>query len=60
MDASFEAVGGLGLETGVYWRYNLAGEKRARTIRSRKARDENRFSINAPEMLGMVMRAFVR
>ena len=56
MDASFEVVG---LETGVYWRHNLTGEERANTIRSRKGRDENRFSIDVLEILGMVMRTFV-
>ena len=35
-DASFKAVGGLGVETMVYWRYNLTGEERASTIRSGK------------------------
>ena len=58
-DASFEAAGGLDLEMGVYWRYNLTGEERARTIRSRKGRDENRFSINVLEMLRMMMGAFM-
>ena len=48
LDASFEAVGGSGLETWVYWRYNLTG-----------GRDENRFSINALDMRGMLVRAFV-
>ena len=32
-DASFEAVGGLCLETGVCWRYNLTEEERTRTVR---------------------------
>ena len=59
LDAAFQVVGGLGLETGVCWRYNLAGEQRARTTRSRKGRDEYRFCINVLEMLRMVIRAFV-
>ena len=58
-DASFEAVGGLCLETGVYWRYNLTGEERARTVRSRRREHVNRLSINVLELLGMVMTAFV-
>ena len=31
-DAWFEAVGGLCLETGVYWRYNLSAEEMKRTM----------------------------
>ena len=42
----------------MYWRYNLTGEARTRMIRSRKGRNENWFSINFLEMLGMVMRSF--
>ena len=53
-DASFDAVGGLCLETWTYWRYSLSAEMK-RTIRSRKGRDGNRLSINVPELLGMVM-----
>lgn len=59
LDASLEAVEGLGLETGVYWRYPLTGEERAKTIRSRNGRDEKGFTNNVLEMLGLVMRAFV-
>ena len=58
-DASFEAVGGLCLETEVYWRYNLTGEERARTVRSRSREHVNWLSINVLELLGMVMTAFV-
>ena len=58
-DASVEAVGGLCLETGVYWRHNLTEEERARTIRSRRGKHVNRLSINVLELLGMVMTAFV-
>ena len=58
-DASFEAVGGLCLETGVYWRYRLTEEERGRTIRSRKVEDGNRLSINVLELLRMVMTAYV-
>ena len=58
-DASFEAVGGLCLETKVYRRYDLTEEERARTIRSRRREHVNRLSINVLELLGMVMTAFV-
>ena len=56
-DASFEAIGGLCLETGVYWRYRLTEEESGRTIRSRKVEDGNRPSINVLDLLGMVMTA---
>ena len=39
-DASFEAVGGLWQETGVYWMYHLTEEERARTVRSRRIREQ--------------------
>ena len=37
----------------MYWRYDLTGEERVRTIRSRNEPDENRLSTNVLEMLGM-------
>ena len=58
-DASFEAVGGLCLEMGVYSRYNLSEGEVKRTIRSRKGGDRNRLSINVLELMGMVMTAYV-
>lgn len=56
--ALFEAVWGLSLETGVYLAYTLAEEERTRTIRSRKRVAENQSSINALELLEMVMTHF--
>ena len=58
-DASFEALGGLCLEMGVYSRYNLSEGEVKRTIRSRKGGDRNRLSINVLELMGMVMTAYV-
>ena len=54
LDASFVAEVALGLETRVYRRNNLTGEEGARKIWRRKGRDENRFSTNVLEMLGML------
>ena len=59
MDALFEAVGRLCLETGVYWRYNLSEGEMKRTIRNRKGEDSNRLSINVLELVVMVMVAYV-
>ena len=58
-DASFEAVGGICLETGLYWRYSLSEDEVKRTIRNRKGGDRNRLSIKVLELLGMVMTAYV-
>ena len=58
-DASFEAVGGLCLEAGVYWTYNLSEGEVKRTIRSRKGGGRNRLYINVLELMGMVMTAYV-
>lgn len=32
-DASARAIGGLRIETGVHWRYELAGEVQRRTVK---------------------------
>ena len=58
-DASLEAVRGLCLETGVYWRYNLSEGGMKRIIRSRRGGDRNRLSINVTELMEMVMKAYV-
>ena len=58
-DSSFEAVGGLCLETGVYWRYKLSEEEVKRTIRSRKGGDRKSLPINVLELLRVVMTAYV-
>ena len=58
-EASFEAVGGMCLETGVYWRYCLSEGERKKTISNRKGQDGNRLSINVLELMGMVMTAYV-
>ena len=44
---------------GVYWRYSLAEEWRARTIRCRREKHVNAPPIDVLELLGMVMTAFV-
>ncbi|CAN0521867.1 unnamed protein product [Laminaria digitata] len=39
-DASYEAIGGLCLETEVYWRYQLTEEVRKRTVRSKRGKGD--------------------
>ena len=57
-DASYEAIGGLCLETGVYWRFKLTGEVKRRTVRSKRGK-RDRISINLLELMSMVMAAYV-
>ena len=57
-NASFEAVGGMRLETEVYWRYSQSEEEKKRTIKSRKGRDGNRLTINVFELMGIMMTAY--
>lgn len=56
-DASFEAEAGLYMETGVFWRYELLEEQKARTVRRRKIDSFARLSmpINVLEVLGVVI-----
>ena len=44
-DASYGAIGGLCLETGVYWRYHLALEVQLTTVRSKRGKGD-RILIN--------------
>ena len=56
--ASFEAVGGLSLETGVHGGYSVL-EERKKTTKSRKGGNGNRSSINVLELTAMVTTAYV-
>lgn len=58
-DASFEAVAGLCIDTGVIWRYELTEEQRARTVRGRRMEGCARLAINVVDFLGKVMNANV-
>ena len=57
-DASYEAIGGLRLETGVYWRYQRTEEVKTRTVRTKRGGDD-RISINILELMAMVVTAYV-
>ena len=58
--ASKIAVGGLFLETGVYWRYDIdAGERSRFCASSKSVAGETNISINFLELLGMVVSASV-
>ena len=59
-DASKHAVGGFGLEIGQYWRYDLSEEELARFCGSSKhLQSQDSISINALELVGMVMSAYL-
>ena len=59
-DASKHAVGGFCWETGQYWRYNLSEEELARFCGlSKHIQAQDTISINALELLGMVMSAYM-
>ena len=59
-DASKHAVGGFYLETGQYWWYGLSEEDLARFCGSSKhLQSQDSISINALELLGMVMSAYM-
>ena len=57
-NASHEAIGGLCLETGVHWRYQLTEEVQLRTVRSKRGKGD-RISINVLGLMAMVMTAYV-
>ena len=57
-DASLTAIGGLCMETGVYWRFELPEEVQNRTIKGGQAVDDL-ISINLLEVMAMVMAAYV-
>ena len=57
-DASYEAIGGLCLETGVYWKFQLTAEVQLRTVWSKRGKGD-RISINILELKAMVMTAYV-
>ena len=57
-DASLSAIGGLCMETGVYWRFDLPEEVQKRTIKGGRA-VADLISINLLEVMAMVMTAFV-
>ena len=59
-DASKIAVGGLRLEAGAYWRYDLSAQEQSRFYRSNKSvKCKDDLSINVLEVLGMVVTAWV-
>ena len=59
-DASKTTDGGYCLETGVYWRYDLTAQDQSRFCGSSKSvRGVDDLSINALELLDMVVSAFV-
>ena len=58
--ASKTAVGGICLETGVHWRYDLTPQEQSRFCGSSKsARGVDNLPINVLKRLGMVVSAFV-
>jgi len=57
-DASLTAIGGLCMETGVYWRFAPPEEVQKRTIRGGQA-VADLISINLLEVMAMVVTAFV-
>ena len=59
-DASKTAIGGFCLEAGIYWRYELDTAEQSRFCGSSTVvTGENDISINALELLGMVVSAWV-
>jgi len=58
-DASTRALGGVCMETRVYWRYGLPMEVQGRTIRARKKGEGDFICINVLEVMAMVMTAYV-
>ena len=59
-DTSKHDVGGFCLETGQYWRYELSEEELACFCGSSKhLQSQDSISINALELLGMVMSAYM-
>jgi hypothetical protein len=62
-DASYMAIGGLCSATGVWWRYDLTSEQRARLVRSVRVTGQlvadGWLHINLLELVGMVMTAWV-
>jgi hypothetical protein len=59
-DASFEAIGGCCVESGIWWRFNLTQEMMTRVQKeAHKGRAQMLLNINILELLGMVMTAYV-
>ena len=56
-DASLAAIGGLCMETGVYWRFDLPEEVQKRTVKGGRA-VADLISINLLEEMAMVMTAY--
>ena len=57
-DASLAAIGGLCMETGVYWRFDLPQEVQKRTVKGGRA-VADLISINLLEVVAAVMTAYV-
>ena len=57
-DAFLAAMGGLCMETGVYWIFNLPEEVQKRTVKRRRA-VADLISIKLLEVMAMVMTAYV-
>lgn len=53
LDVSFKAVAGLCMRIGVFRRYELAEEQRARTARHREMDSCVRLSVGVLKLLGM-------
>ena len=57
-DASFDAIGGVCVHTGQFWRFDLTDEMGQRVLRGRR-KGTGMLDINVLELLGMVMAAYV-
>ena len=58
-DASFEAVGGYGVEKKKYWRYDLPPGLTHELKRKAERREKCTITINFLALLGMVVTAWV-
>ncbi|CAB1100196.1 unnamed protein product [Ectocarpus sp. CCAP 1310/34] len=58
-DASTRALGGVCMETRVFWRYELPEEVQGRTIRARQKGEGDFICINELELMAMVMTTYV-